>query len=167
MSDGQFIWITRRNAMLGHLGSGDVASTNWEPNETADEPCSRELVVHRAMMHGYAQRGGLQPGAYTVAVVHAHTRNTIVRSLMSDGPIVPLDAEGLYDLPDGVRVYAPKEAIGSSEAADMLGKAVFEGADIAVIKGHGPFAVAPTLQEAEKLISVLENSSAILNLMRI
>lgn len=162
MTDGRSIWITRRDGMLGHLRDSDIIETSWEPVSATDDPCSRELLVHRAMMHGYAQRAGLQPGQFTVAVVHAHTRNTIARSLFAD-EIVPIDSEGLYVLGDKpVQVVSPAIGIASQEVADLLGQAVYCGVGIVVVKGHGPFAIAPTMEEAFKLISVLESSCDIL-----
>jgi len=165
MSDGTSIWITRRDSMLGHLKESDIAQTSWEPFASTDDPCSRELVVHRAMMHGYAQHGSLKAGEFTVAVAHAHTRSTIFRSLISDR-IVPIDSEGLYVLGDQpVVVVSPQTTIGSQEVADLLGQAAYTGARIVVVKGHGPFAVAPTIEQAFQLISVLEASCDILGRM--
>ncbi|NTU89997.1 MAG: hypothetical protein HGA54_08910, partial [Actinobacteria bacterium] len=89
-SDGVSIWISRRDSMLGRLSSGDIAKTAWEACDS-DEGCSRELVVHRAMYFGYAQRLNLEPGQFRAAIVHAHTRHTIFRSLIEE-KIVPLDS---------------------------------------------------------------------------
>lgn len=163
MTDGMKIWISRTNSMLGHLASDDIVETDWEIGPL-DEGASRELIVHRAMFHGYQQRDGLEPGGFTAAIVHAHTRHTIAASLFRD-EIVPDDSEGIYTLGDKpVPVVQPADAIGSEEASLMLGQAVFDGASIAIIKGHGPFAIAPTLEEAYRLVSVLEASCEILDI---
>jgi ribulose-5-phosphate 4-epimerase/fuculose-1-phosphate aldolase len=78
---------------------------------------------------------------------------------------IPRDVEGLYVLgEEGVKVYEPAVSIQSEEAANMLGQAVFEGANIAILKGHGPFAIASTIFEAYKLISCLEASCEIADL---
>ncbi len=182
-SDGSSIWITRRDSMLGRLGSSDIVETTWEIGP-CDQYCSRELVVHRAMYHGYYQRlaaqGAVHPEAGNTAaavlddgekpkaaIIHAHTRHTIARSLRKD-LLVPCDSEGLYTLgKDGIKVYAPAVAIESEEAANMLGQAVFDGVNIAVIKGHGPFAIASTVFEALRLVSVLEASCEILDILEL
>jgi ribulose-5-phosphate 4-epimerase/fuculose-1-phosphate aldolase len=162
-SDGESIWITRTNLMLGHLGSGDVIRTTFEISET-DEGCSRELVVHRAMYHAYKasleEAGVMFLGA---AIVHAHTTSTIFRSLVED-EIALLESESAYLIDNPVKVYAPQVSIASPEAAGMLASAVANGARIAVLRKHGPFAIAPTLAEALRLVSVLEQTARIANL---
>lgn len=160
-SDGSHIWITRRDSMLGHLANDDIITTSWDP-EGHDDKCSRELVVHRAMHHAYLQREGAETGSHLSAIVHAHTRNTILRSLLAD-EIEPIDSEGLYVFKEKIRIYAPAQTVESVEAAGMLEQAVRDGADIAVIKGHGPFAIGPSIEEAFRLVSVLEASCDILN----
>lgn len=162
--DQETIWITKSNSMLGRLGYDDVLGTTWEPSR-GDADCSRELVVHRAMHHALLQRPGNE-AVIRSAVVHAHTRYTIARSLSCDS-IVPIDSEGLFTLGDaGVPVFAPDQSIGSAQAAEMIARAVASGISIAVIKGHGPFAIAPTLAEAHRLVSVLEASCQILDICR-
>lgn len=159
-SDGSIIHITRSNSMLGHLSLDDIMETSWQPSQS-DAGCSRELVVHRAMHDAYLRctAAGNTPAS---AVVHAHTRFTIASSLFSN-TIVPVDSEGLLTFgKSGVRVVSPAETIGSEEAAHMLAEVIGSGASIAVIKGHGPFAVGHTLRDAQRLVSVLEASCQIL-----
>lgn len=152
-SDGVAIWITRTNSMLGHLGNEDVIETSWEPG-AGDRDCSRELVVHRAVHHAFQEHAQQTRSA----IVHAHALYTIACSLLSDA-IVPVDSEGIFLLgEEGVPVIEPAESIGSSEAAEMMAGLVSGGAHVAVIKGHGPFAVAPTMAEALRYVSVLEAS---------
>lgn len=155
-TDGQTIWITRTDSMLGHLGDVDIIETGWQPGPR-DERCSRELVVHRAIYQAVqALCGGASP--IHASVVHAHARHTVALSLLRD-TIVPVDSEGLFTLGDaGVAVLEPGRSIGSSEAGEMLAAEVAAGRRIAVIRGHGPFAVAPTMAEAYRLVSVLEAS---------
>lgn len=162
-SDGESIWITRTNSMLGSLGSGDVIRTTFEPSET-DAECSRELVVHRAMYHAYKTSLEEADVAFTgAAIVHAHTTDTIFRSLVED-EIALLESESAYTIDNPVKVYAPQVSIASPEAAGMLASAVANGARIAVLRRHGPFAIAPTLAEALRLVSVLEQTAKIANL---
>jgi L-fuculose-phosphate aldolase len=162
-TDGEYIWISRTNSMLGHMDRGDVIRTTWEPSDS-DVDCSRELIVHRAIYHALAelheQAGQPFAGA---AIVHAHTTNTIFRSLIED-EIEMVESEGKFTIDGPVKVFAPEVSIASPEAAEMLAGAVREGAKVAVLRGHGPFAVADDLFGAQRLVSVLEQSATVANL---
>jgi len=156
-SDGSAIWITRTGAMLGRLTPNDVIATTWDPSAT-DANASIELLVHRAAYHALAPFG-------QKAIVHAHTLHTIYHSMHAD-TIAPPDAEGAFVLGAAVPVLAPAQAIASEEAAELLATAFGGGASIAVLRGHGPFAVASTLEDAFKLISSLEQSAKLLTLLQ-
>ncbi len=151
-SDGSRIWISRRGSMLGRMGEGDVVETGWLEGQ-CDVDCSRELVVHRAIYHATGAR----------AIVHAHTVNTIFRSMIEDA-IEPVDSESKLILGSSVPVLTPKEKIGSAEAAEMLAEVLSSGSVIAVLRTHGPFAIGDTLEEAFYRVSALEASCSLLNL---
>lgn len=146
------IVITRRGSRLGHLREDDLIATGIDACP-ADEGCSRELVVHRAIYRACDAR----------AVVHAHAVHTVYRSLVGDS-IAPLDSESRYVIGASVPVLAPRETIASPEAAKMLAEAFAGGAEIAVLRAHGPFAVGATLEEAFYHITCLEASCRILDL---
>jgi L-fuculose-phosphate aldolase len=147
------IFITRRDAMLGDLGEGDVIEVGMEPGEN-DAPASRELNTHRAI---YRATGA-------AAVVHAHPAYAIAVSI-TDNKIIPQDAEGLY-LFKSAAIVRVRQAIGSEETARLLPSFLQGGNVVAVIKGHGSFAVGKTLEEAYKYTSALENSCKILVAVR-
>ncbi|MCL2403867.1 MAG: class II aldolase/adducin family protein, partial [Coriobacteriia bacterium] len=120
----------------------------------ADERASIELVVHRALYHGV-------PG--TRAVVHAHSLFTTLLSLKQDS-IEPLDSESKHFIPC-VPVLDVKETIASAEVAELLPQLMRDtDCPVAVIKGHGPFAVGKDLDEAWRYISILEMSSRMIHL---
>ena len=150
--DEDRIVITRRGSRLGHLREDDLIQTGIDACP-ADEGCSRELVVHRAIYRACDTR----------AVVHAHAVHTVYRSLVGDS-IAPLDSESRYVIGASVPVLAPRETIASPEAAEMLAEAFAGGAKIAVLRAHGPFAVGATLEEAFYHITCLEASCRILDL---
>lgn len=150
--DGDDILITRRGSMLGRLGETDLVRTSVSPC-SADEHCSRELVVHRAI---YGACGAL-------AVAHAHGIHTVYRSLVGDS-IQPIDSESRYVIGASIPVLAPSETIGSAEAAQMLARAFADGARIAVLRTHGPFAIGETLDEAFYHLTCLEASCRLLDL---
>lgn len=149
--DGDRIVITRRGSMLGRLGDDDLVETGMEPC-AADERCSREIVVHRAIYAATDAR----------AIVHAHPPHTVARSFETD-VIVPADSEGLYVLGE-VPVVEAATTIASAEAAVVLAGAL-AGRPVAVLRTHGPFATGATLEEAFMHVSVLEASAAILDLL--
>jgi L-fuculose-phosphate aldolase len=149
--DGDRIFISRRGSMLGRMRDGDVIETSIEPC-AADEHCSRELVVHRAIYQATDAK----------AIVHAHTVHTIYRSFVAD-EIRPIDSESRYVIGLSVPVFAPAETIASPEAAEMLSEALGH-LSVAVLRSHGPFAIGESLEEAFYRISALEASCQILDL---
>jgi L-fuculose-phosphate aldolase len=148
---GDRILITRRGSMLGQLTDDDVVETSLEPG-AADDRCSREIVVHRAI-YAATDAG---------AIVHAHPVHTIARSFAAEA-IVPADSEGLYVLGE-VPVVSAASTIASPEAAAVLAAAL-QTAPVAVLRTHGPFAKGATLEEAFMHVSVLEASAVILDLL--
>ncbi len=136
--------------MLGRIDEHDVVWTQMEACDL-DEPCSRELVVHRRIYEETDAR----------AIVHAHPVHTIHRSLASD-VIVPADSEALHILGE-VPVLVARETIGSPEAAEMLAETLAEK-PVAVLRSHGPFAVGETLEQAFYHVSALEVACHVLDL---
>jgi L-fuculose-phosphate aldolase len=148
---GDGIIITRRGSMLGRLGDDDLVETDMEPC-AADDRCSREIVVHRAIYAATDAR----------AIVHAHPPHTVARSFGHDS-IVPADSEGLYVLGE-VPVVEAATTIASSEAAEVLARSL-GSARVAVLRTHGSFATGASLEEAFMHVSVLEASAVILELL--
>jgi len=162
--DGNGLWITRRDTMLGHLGSSEVVKTYLSPTDL-DEKASRELVVHRAMYGAWAAvTAGLNEGFGQRAIVHVHAKYTVLRSLLQD-EICPVDSEGKLMLGQRVSVLDFEDSIGSSDVASAMATLVSNGASIGVVRGHGPFAMADSLQNALRLVSCLEYSCELLYLL--
>ena len=150
---GDRLLITRTGSMIGRLTPADLIETTLEScSDERDAQCSVELVVHRAI---YAATGA-------GAIVHAHAVNTVARSLVSD-EIVPVDSESLLRL-ESVPVVHAEHTIGSAEAGAKLAAAL-RTRRVAVLKGHGPFAVGETLEDAYQAISCLEASCRVLNIL--
>jgi L-fuculose-phosphate aldolase len=149
--DGERIHITRRGAMLGRLADDDIVVTFLEPGP-ADTDCSTELVVHRAIYLGTDAQ----------AVVHAHTTHTTYRSLIED-EIRPVDSDARYVIGDVIPVLNPSSVIASAEAGEVLAETLAD-IPIAVLRGHGPFALGPTIEEAFAKVSILEAACKILDL---
>ncbi|MCL2631878.1 MAG: class II aldolase/adducin family protein [Coriobacteriia bacterium] len=164
VSDGRQIWISRTGSQLGHITTDDIIAVEWQPT-TADAKASMELIVHRAMYHAYMERQTQQGTPFgTAAIVHAHSLKTTYQSLIKHS-IIPADSEGAFILDGEVQVFAPAATIASAEVATIMADVVRSGGSIAVIRGHGPFAIADTLQNAYRLVSCLEYSAALLTLL--
>jgi ribulose-5-phosphate 4-epimerase/fuculose-1-phosphate aldolase len=67
-------------------------------------------------------------------------------------------------LGESVPVFDATAAVGSEEVAALMADHVTSGASIGIIRGHGPFAIAETLQDAYRLVSCLEHSAELLTL---
>ncbi len=150
---GDRIVITRRGAMLGRLGPEDLVETGLEADDAMVTLASTELVVHRAI---YRVTSAL-------AVVHTHPVHATALSLVADA-VVPVDSEGSYLL-HRVPVVSTAETVGSDAAARLL-PAALRGHKIALLRGHGAFAVGELLEEAYMVSSTLEASAHILYLVR-
>jgi L-fuculose-phosphate aldolase len=149
MRFGDRVVIKRRGAMLGRLKEGDLIETGLEKADSGVMLASTELVVHRAI---YLATPAL-------AIAHAHPRTAIALSLSRD-EIVPIDNEGSYLL-HKVPVVAAEFASGSAEMVERLPAALQEY-KIAMLRGHGCFAIGQTLDEAFQWVSCLEESCQII-----
>lgn len=145
--------ITRTGSMIGRLTPQDLIETSLTAcGDPSDPECSVELVVHRAI---YAATGA-------GAIVHAHAVETVARSLVDD-LIVPVDSESKLRLGD-VPVVVAAQTVGSTEAAGKLAVALGDRR-VAVLRGHGPFAIGETLEDAYQAVSCLEASCRVLNIL--
>lgn len=145
--------ITRRGSMLAHLNPPDLVETGLWGDDEASPRASSELVVHRAILQG-TDAG---------AVVHAHPPHAIALSLTAE-EIVPVDAEGLYLL-GRVPVLDAENSFGSLEVARRLPE-ILRRHRVAMVRGHGSFAVGETLEEGLHWTSTLEASARVLCILR-
>lgn len=146
------ITITRSGAMLGNISINDLIETTLNPNEFSDKNASRELVVHRAIY----ETCGCQ------AIIHSHPPSAIALSLKTN-LIRPIDAEGGYYFPQGIKVIEAASAVASPEVAAKIAP-LLKTEKIVVVRGHGSFAAGKTLEECFLYTSVLESiCKAIIN----
>ncbi|MEW6662272.1 MAG: aldolase [Bacillota bacterium] len=150
---GDKVIITRRGAMLGYLESEDFVETPLDAEVPQHPLASRELIVHRAIyLNSSAQ-----------AVLHAHPPYSVAISFSTDS-IIPIDSEGQYLLPF-TPVVTAAQTVGSKEVADALALLVQQN-KIAVVRGHGTFAVGKTMEEALQWTSILEASCKIMYMVQ-
>ncbi len=157
VKEGDYIHITRHDAMLGDLKKGDVIRTPGGGKDISKHAkLSKEYPVHREI---YETTGA-------GAVIHAHPPNAIALSLTRK-KIKPLDAEGIILLGEIPVVVAGKtiSSVGSREVGKALARALMKG-PVAMVKGHGSFAAGKTLEEALCYTSALEDSCKIILALR-
>ena len=149
---GNRVLITRRGAMLGRLAHDDLVETRLG-DQIATPAASMELPVHRAIYRS----------TEALAVVHTHPIHATALSIVSQ-VVEPVDTEGSHLLGQ-VRVVVANETVGSAEVAELL-PPILRNDRIALVRGHGAFAVGETLEEAYMVSSALEASARILCLVR-
>lgn len=147
--EGGSILITRTGAQLGRLGWDDLVETAFHYEDAAVRRASMELVVHRA----------IYGGTPATAIIHAHPPHAVALSFGLEA-IRPVDAEGRYYMPE-VPVLAVNQAISSAEVAAAL-PALLRRSPVVVVRGHGSFAAAPTLERCLLLTSSLENACKVM-----
>lgn len=150
---GDRILITRRGSMIGRLTPDDLIETGLEADDAMVTLASSELIVHRAIYQATS----------ALAIVHTHPPHATALSLTDDA-LVPVDSEGSYLL-HRVPVVEAQTTIGSSEVAEVVAPALKDH-KVAMLRGHGSFAVGEMLEEAFMLTSSLEFSARILYLVR-
>jgi L-fuculose-phosphate aldolase len=151
---GDRVLITRRGAMLGRLMPDDIVETGLEQDDPTTASASMELPVHRAIYLS-------SPRA--LAIVHTHPIHATALSFVDDS-VIPVDTEGAYWL-KRVPVLVATETFGSADVARLL-PTLLRDDPIALVRGHGAFAVGKRLEEAYMASSTLEASAHILHLRR-
>ncbi|OGC35469.1 hypothetical protein A2311_04710 [candidate division WOR-1 bacterium RIFOXYB2_FULL_48_7] len=153
LRQGDRIFITSREAMLGDLEDNDIVEVGLEAGG-GDERASKEVNTHRAI---YKETGAQ-------AIIHTHSPQAVAISL-TDNKIIPQDAEGLAVFRSAAIVRA-HQAIASEEVNRLLPTFLQGNSIVAVVRGHGVFAIGKEMEEAYKYASCLENSCRILVAMR-
>lgn len=148
---GDRILITRRGSMLGDLGKNDIVETGIYKNDSGIALASTEIGVHRAIYQNTS----------ALAIVHAHPPHAVVLSLSKD-EIIPIDSEGSYTL-HKIPVISTETTIGSQEVAEKM-PTVLKSYKIAMLRGHGSFAIGHVLEEAYQWTSTLEECCKMLYL---
>jgi L-fuculose-phosphate aldolase len=136
------IVVTRHDSTLGRLEASDLIEV---AADTPSHPlASVELVVHQAVYATTPAR----------AIVHAHPPAAVALSLTLTSDHIDTRAS---TLPEPVPIIAAEAASGSRELADAVSDAL-RGRNVAVVRGHGSFAVGETLAEACEWTARLEET---------
>jgi L-fuculose-phosphate aldolase len=149
------ITITATGSMLGDLRPEDIVRVPLDDRKFFYQHSIRpkdpsvEIVVHREIYRKTSKK----------AIVHAHTPVALALAYGQDN-IVFDDDEGRYYLPE-LPVIEAAETIASEEVAGIL-PGFLERYNAVVVRGHGSFAAADSLEKACSLVSTIEFSSRIL-----
>jgi len=145
---GDKMLITRSGSALDELTPDRVIEVDVCGTCAMDVLASSETVVHRAIYNNTS----------ALAIVHAHCPYAVTMSLLQgDGCITPLDSEGKYFLGD---IPIVQGGIGSGELAGNLAEAL-SVYKVAIVHGHGTFAIGRVLDEAYVLTTQVEHSCRI------
>lgn len=151
---GEVIYITRTGSLLGLLSATDIISVNLE-NNLRDANASSETPVHRAV---YLSNPKVN------AVVHAHP--PYATALSWDSTVIkPIDSDSLY-IPEIPVLSECPYGEGSVCVAEHFPK-ILSSHPVALIRGHGAFAVGSTLEQATARISMMENQCRLLFFRRL
>ncbi|MFA5840395.1 MAG: class II aldolase/adducin family protein [Candidatus Margulisiibacteriota bacterium] len=151
--EGDKIYITRYNCLLGDLQKEDILEMSMDPAEKND-PNHKELNIHRAIYKATPAK----------AIVHAHPANATAISI-TDNKVVPQDMEG-NSVFRSAPIVRGRDEVGAEETANLVPTFFVGGSVVIVVKGHGSFAIGQTLEEAYRYTSALENSCKILVAVR-
>ena len=145
---GDKMLVKRRGAMLGDLHPWDIVEMPLNEIDSKIMIASTEALVHQAI---YRETDHL-------AVIHCHPVYTIALSLVED-EITAIDAEGAFNLKK-IPVLDLKLPIGPHEAAVHVPKSL-KNYRVVVVRSHGIFAGAETLEETFNWVTVCEEVSTI------
>ncbi len=148
--------IKKTGRMLGFLTEDDIIELPIFKKTEDDKLASRELIVHREIYKNTNAK----------AVIHAHPINAVVLTFILKDYFIPIDSEGELFV-GKVPILEVKEPSGSEELAKAVPN-VFnkEKTDYVLVKTHGSFVKAQSLNQALRFTSDLEYCAKIFNLVK-
>ncbi len=147
---GDKIYITKKDAMLGHLKEDDIVEAPLEGGGEKDDLAARELPVHRAIYRETSFN----------AVICANPPYGIALSIGTDNKIIPADMKGQAAL-RSIPVVRAKATV-TDEIVRFLPPVFKSGYLAALVKEYASFAVGGNLLEALKYTICLEDSCKII-----
>jgi L-fuculose-phosphate aldolase len=144
--DGGAVIITRTGAMLHALAPGDLVRTSLSPTDAERQAASTELSVHLAIYRATP----------STAIAHGHAPWAVLAGWMTD-ELRPIDVEGAYYF-GSIPVIECVPATASPVLGETLVGALAR-APVAIVRGHGVFAVGDTLERAMQRITSVNDSA--------
>lgn len=146
--DNQII-ITRTGAMLGSLRIDDLVLTSTAPTDADRKIASTELPVHLRIY---------EKTPFT-AIAHGHAVWATLTGWLGD-ELTPIDVEGAYYF-GRIPVIECAPATATPEVGDALA-AVFKETPVAILRGHGVFAVGNSIESAMQRITSVNDSARLI-----
>lgn len=151
---GTVIYITRTGSFLSMLTAQDVLTVNLN-DALRDKNASSETPVHRALYQALPDIG---------AVVHAHPPYATALSFDMD-EIKTIDSDSLYIPAIPVLKDCPYGEGTTCVAAHF--PSVLGSHKVALIRGHGVFAVGDTIAQCAARLTMMENQCRLIFFRRV
>lgn len=145
VKDGETIWVTPTGACADTLTKDELVACKMDQRPAAGS--TLDATLHLAVYHNNPQTG---------AVIHSHGAYTVAMTLNGED-FVPVDFEGQYYF-QNIPVLNIAYDDYLEEAPQRVAK-VLANHKIAVVRGHGVYAQAETLNLAYKWTCSLELSA--------
>ena len=143
--NGDQMFITKTGIPLDEIKKNSVVKLDIGKPSSLDPIASSETLVHRTIYKNTPAH----------AIIHAHPFFSVIESMLVENePIVPINIEGEYFLHE---IPVVKGASGSQELADRTAQALGNH-KVAIVFGHGSFAIGKTLDEAYFVTALVEQS---------
>ncbi len=148
--------IKKTGRMLGYLTKEDIIELPIFEETEYDKLASRELIVHREIY----KKTDAQ------AVIHAHPINAVALTFILKDYFIPIDSEGELFV-GKVPIVEVEEPSASKELAEAVPR-VFneEDTNYVLVKTHGSFIKAKSLNQALRFTSDLEYCAKVFNLVQ-
>jgi L-fuculose-phosphate aldolase len=147
--------------------AGSAAAASGEVNGAAGTSGEFSSAVAGTSNEFSSAADAAKAARRVLAIVHAHPLVATALSLAAT-EIKPLDSEGRLLLGAALPVFAAEETVASAEVAVLLASALTSASVAssycALVRGHGSFALARSLEEALQLTVALERSARIIAL---
>jgi L-fuculose-phosphate aldolase len=170
--DSDIFYITSSGSQCGELILQDIVPVRFSGVSWGDARVSTESTIHRKILN--------LPGVQSV--VHAHYLNStfisfdnrekqlFLQFLGTDSKgreeflFHPVDLYGSFVI-GGVRVASYFQPVGSEEMEERIPEYLKKDR-LTIVRGHGPFVRASAPEEALHYLSVLENSTKLVLLLK-
>ncbi len=144
------ITITRTGAMLNNLQPQDLVTTSTTPTTEQRTHASSELDIHLKIYKITTHN----------AIAHGHALSAVAVAWLYESRIPLIDVEGAYYF-GTIPVLEHTPATAHPSLGIALGN-ILNSDPVVILKGHGVFAVADTLEQAAQRITSVNDSAELI-----
>ena len=165
--DPDVFYITASGSQCGALTVRDIVPIRFAGVSWGDARASSESTIHRKILSIPGVNACLHSHLIMCTVLTFDTREkqTFINYTGTDAKgreeflFQPVDLYGAAVI-GGVKVGTYKQPVGSTEMEERI-PAYLASDPLTLVRGHGPFACGPSLEECLHRLSILENSAAL------